>query len=362
MPPIFSCLRGVSGFLPASSLKISLKSAVKKEKKSWAYLPVEIRKLILDVLTRDGCSLANLATVSREWQTTIEKHNFSRIRVTPSRLPELNSMTSRNRALVKYIWVCLELGKYPCPEHNDPARIVFEDTLAMDNVIVKTGLDDLFSALSKWEPRRGELVLDVSFYSPSDSKYWFKELTFVPDFPSADECDRALGGAAAKARLASRIDGDKQHGWTRGAPPRVAIDTAFPRMLWWEPFGHPKDQDDWWLRLPKAPAVTGLLLRQQNRRRIFPWTVSMMTRLLPRVRDVYFEPWREWNGNIQLFDDIGEFLLSQLFFFVYPPATLRNMDSHRFPASLIFSPSFSFSFEVLRGGEGRGTVGGRLDI
>lgn len=313
MTPIFSCLRGISGFLPAGSLEASSKSAVRKEKRSWAFLPVEIREMILDVLMRDGCSLANLATVSREWQTTIEKHNFSRIRVTPSRLPELNPMTSRNRSLVRYIWVCLELGEYPCPEHNDPARFVFEDTLEMDNVVVTTGLQDLFSALSKWEPRRSELVLDVSFYSPSDSKYWFKELTFVPDFPSAEECDRVLGGAA-KARLASRIDGDKQHGWTRGAPPRLAINTAFPRMLWWEPFGEPMEQLDWWLQLPKAPAVTGLLLRQQNRRRIMPWMASMMTFLLPRCGDVYFEPWREWNDRIQEFDDLGEFLLSEVLF------------------------------------------------
>lgn len=321
MTPIFSCLRGMSAFLPTSSLKNSSKSAVKKEKKSWGYLPVEIRELILDVLMRDGCSLANLATVSREWQTTIEKHNFSRIRVTQARLPELNYMTRRNRSLVRYIWVCLELGKYPCPEHTDPARFVFEDTVAMDNVVVTTGLQDLFSALSKWEPRPGELLLDVSFYSPSDSKYWFKELTFLPDFPSSEECDRALGGAA-KARLASRINDDKEHGWTRGAPPRLAIHTTFPRMLWWEPFGDPKEQVDWWLRLPKAPVVTGLLLRQQNRRRIFPWTVSMMTRLLPRVGDVYFEPWREWNDNIQLFDDLGGLLLSQLFFSFFFPLLL----------------------------------------
>lgn len=310
MTPIFSCLRGMSGFLPASSLKNSSKSAVKKEKKSWGRLPVEIRKLILDVLMRDGCSLASLATVSREWQTTIEKHNFSRIRVTPARLPEMNYMTRRNRSLVRYIWVCLELGKYPCPEHNDPRHIWLGDILSMDNIVLVTGLEDLFSALSKWEPH-GELVLDISFYSPSDSEYWFKELTFVPDLPSSEECDRVLGGTA-KARLASRIAGDEQHGWTGGAPSRLAINTAFRHMLWLEPFRSHMAQVDWWERLPKAPAVTGVLLRQQNRRRMMAWMVSMMTMLLPRVREVYCEPWREWDDRSQQFDDLGEFLLSHL--------------------------------------------------
>jgi hypothetical protein len=63
---------------------------------------------------QDGCTLARLATVSREWQTELERYNFARIKLTPSRLVNLSSMIHRNRALVGYIWFCLELDNYDC--------------------------------------------------------------------------------------------------------------------------------------------------------------------------------------------------------------------------------------------------------
>jgi hypothetical protein len=40
---------------------------------------------------QDGCTLARLATVSREWQTELERHNFARIRLTPLRLAYITS-------------------------------------------------------------------------------------------------------------------------------------------------------------------------------------------------------------------------------------------------------------------------------
>jgi hypothetical protein len=57
---------------------------------TWDGLPGEIRLLILEALMQDGCS--RLATVSREWQTELERHNFARIRLTPSRLVDFSSM------------------------------------------------------------------------------------------------------------------------------------------------------------------------------------------------------------------------------------------------------------------------------
>jgi hypothetical protein len=41
-------------------------------------------------------------------------HSVSRIKLTPSRLVNLSSMIHRNRALVGYIWFCLELDNYDC--------------------------------------------------------------------------------------------------------------------------------------------------------------------------------------------------------------------------------------------------------
>ncbi|KAK7710642.1 hypothetical protein SLS64_005545 [Diaporthe eres] len=193
-----------------------------EDKTSWGYLPKEIRLSILEALLEDGCSLASLATVSREWQTTIERHNFARIRLTPSRLRCFGSMTHRNRALVRYIWVCLELEKYDCPYFDSHGAVMWGHR-SMDNIIITTALRDLFSALSAWEPQ-GDLLLDISLYSPSDSEYWFKELTYVPDIPSLEECDRSLCDLV-KAKRARIVD-DKKYGWT-GGPPRIAIVSAF---------------------------------------------------------------------------------------------------------------------------------------
>ena len=82
---------------------------------TWAGLPRKIRTLILQDLMQDGCTLARLAKVSREWQTELERYNFSRIKVTPSRLVDFSSMIHRNRALVDYIWSAWNLITVAAP-------------------------------------------------------------------------------------------------------------------------------------------------------------------------------------------------------------------------------------------------------
>lgn len=313
------------------------------DKTSWGYLPQEIRLPILEAVMEDGSSLASLATVSREWQTTMERHNFARIRLTPSRIPDFDSMTHRNRALVRYIWVCLELEKYDCP-YIDYQSIYNWGGRMTDNMVVTTALHDLFSALGAWEPQ-SDLLLDISLYSPSDAEYWFKELTFVPDFPSPEACDRALCGTA-EARRAS-IAGDEKHGWTHGGPPGVAIAAAFHALLsrpygaafhalGWGKSEETKRQYDWWRRLPRAPAVTGLLLRQQTRRRFSPLSVAPMLRCLPRVREVHYEPWRHWSERSQLEIDGSESCCDK------PLFPLRSLFSE-YISSIFFFFFFFFS-------------------
>lgn len=301
------------------------------EKASWGYLPQEIRLRILEDLLHDGCSLAGLATVSREWQETIERHNFARIRLTPSRLPFFGSMTHRNRALVRHIWLCLEAVKYDCPFTN-PQGIILWGNEYMDTIVMFTALVDLFSALSTWEPQ-GDLVLDLGYHSPSDSEYWFKELTFVPDIPSAEECDRALCATAKEKRAI--IEGDKEHGWT-GAPPFIAIATAFPQILLAKVLGVVRElQLKFWEKLPTAPAVTGLLLRQQNRRRWNPYTVASMIRRLPGLREIHYEPWREWNYYYKVHMDGGESCFDDSS--TLSPGLSSRHASHRFSSWTFFS-------------------------
>lgn len=121
------------------------------EKASWGCLLAEIRITALEVLLQDGCSLAGSATVSREWRTIIERHNFARIKLTSSRLADFGSIVHRNRTLVRYIWLCLELQEYDCTEcaNTDPEKFGLSKT---DNVLITTSSQSLFSTLSVWEP------------------------------------------------------------------------------------------------------------------------------------------------------------------------------------------------------------------
>lgn len=155
---------------------------------SWGRFPGEIQNLILNNVFEDGCSTAELATVSEEWRQIIAKRNFARIRLTPSRLIDFELMTRRNRAFVEYIWLCVELEHYSSLEAYTVDTQFVSKT---DTDCIAAAIKNLFSALSTWEPD-GELLLDISIYSPSDSKYLLKYLTLKPDLPS-NECS-SLGG------------------------------------------------------------------------------------------------------------------------------------------------------------------------
>ncbi|EXJ84734.1 hypothetical protein A1O3_05405 [Capronia epimyces CBS 606.96] len=290
----------------------------------WASLPPEIRILILRVLIQDGCKLSRLATVSREWQTELEKYNFARIKGTPSRLVDFGSMIHRNRALVNYIWFCLEVDGYDCttcapglhgrlPDEEYEAAIIIQDA---DGCPIPTAFQNLFSVLSTWG-LNGDLVLDISIYSPSDSKHWFPYLTFMPDIASD-----MLGGGIEQT-ISNKDYNDPQHGWVAGfrhsAPPRTAIYKVFHGVMEEGPFATDELELQWWDQLPSIPAVTSLLLRQQNRRRWKPHSLAHMFARFPRLQEVHYEPWREW-GLMQRGTDISFHYL-----FKYIPRFNRNL-------------------------------------
>jgi hypothetical protein len=279
---------------------------------TWYGLPGEIQLLILRAPIHDGCPLSGLVTVCRQWQTVIERHIFSRIRLTPSRLANFDEMLQRNRVLVRYIWFCLELDEYDCstcaptsetiPDEQERQK-AFEIS-GTDKCPITTAFRDLFSSLSTWN-QHGGLALDISLYSPSDSEHWFKYLTFVPDTPSNLPVD-----CRAEQATSSRKYHDPEHGWVAGfrqsAPPIPAFDKVFyPVMENGRPFDDTRSELQWWDQLPSVPVVTCLLLRQQNRRR-WKWdSLAHIIARLPRLRELHYEPWREWDSR-QFITDCGK--------------------------------------------------------
>jgi hypothetical protein len=316
---------------------------------TWDGLPREIRLFILEALMQDGCTLGRLATVSREWQTELERYNFARIKLTPLRLVDFSSMIHRNRALVGYIWFCLELDDYDCTKCAPASRTLtyleLEEVFSIsdtDNCPITTAFQNLFSVLSTWD-LNGDLILDISIYSPSDSKHWFKYLTFMPDTP----LDVLVGGGLEQTIL-NKVYNDPQHGWVAGfrhsAPPMMAIRKVFHSIMEEGPFDSDQLELQWWDQLPSVPAVTSLLLRQQNRRRWKPDSLAHMFARFPRLQEVYYEPWREWD-SMQSYTDRSEYycipgqVVARSYLYRYSIAN-KPYPLFRFPISFRVYPTF----------------------
>ncbi|KAF4957179.1 hypothetical protein FGADI_3244 [Fusarium gaditjirri] len=297
---------------------------------SWDSLPGEIRLLIIQSLKQDGSKLSCLAAVSQAWQTVVERDNFTRIKLTPSRLTDFRSMIRRNQPLVRYIWFCLELDGYGCTEcaPRTPALTTEEYYAALtvsdtEHCPITMAFQGLFSVLSEWD-QDSQLMLDISIYSPSDAQHWFPYLTFMPDSPS----DR-LEGRGLELTTINQGYHDPPHGWVTGfrhsAPPQVACRKVFHSIMEEGPFDSEQLEFQWWGQLPSVSAVTSILLRQQNRRRWRPSALAHMFARFPRLQAVYYEPWREWcslqrltdRESLSLFESIrhGHYLLKKLVIF-----------------------------------------------
>ncbi|KAG4443072.1 hypothetical protein IFR05_001398 [Cadophora sp. M221] len=254
---------------------------------SWHRFPTEIRLSILEILLRDGCCLFTFAPVSREWQTIIERHTFSRLKLTSSRVTDFASIVHRNRHLVR-------CGP-PDPE--------LWGLSYADNYMITTPFQSLFSALSVWEPGNNSLLLDISVQSPSDSEHCFKYLTFGPDDPS-DMCWR---DQSAKQSMLVKSTTNDDHEWVDGIrkskPDSFAIEKVFEEIMGEGPFDSEEEEGEWWQQLPLAPAITRVLLRQQTRRRWKPAALAHMFSRLPGLQDIHYEPWREWVSDQQLWTD-----------------------------------------------------------
>ncbi|KAK5989682.1 hypothetical protein PT974_07937 [Cladobotryum mycophilum] len=262
------------------------------DKASWESLPQEIRLMILRNLTHSGCSLARHATVCREWQAVIEQSNFKRLKLTPTRLTGLGSLSHRHRRHVKYLWLCIELQEYDCSQCE---KLETDDDDEENCEIMEESMQELLHILSTWEPT-GNLLLDISVHSPSDAKHYFKHIDFESDaLPESNGTSQAIDIH------------DPRHNWVNGKqtslPPPDSMFRTFKDI---------EMSPDFWRDLPEVRVVTGLLLRRQTRRRWEPSGIEKLIKLLPALQEIHYEPWREWSKVEKLFTGIstGRFLKS----------------------------------------------------
>jgi hypothetical protein len=232
--------------------------------------------VILNELVQ-GKNVGYCASVCREWQRVIERHNFHSLKITSSSLAQFSIMATRNLKLIKYIWYCIKLQEYDC------TQCFWSESLGdiyANRKILGNGLRDIFVALRR-RPLKGELTLDISVYSPSDSLHYFKDISFEP----------ANGLPPTQLRTIKKIlaTHDPEHGWNHGYMTVLPSDEALDRLF--SDFDFP---DNFWRTVPRVPAVTILLLRRQNRRRWDCVQLIPLFRRLPNLQEICYEPWRQW--------------------------------------------------------------------
>ncbi|KAK0386126.1 hypothetical protein NLU13_5963 [Sarocladium strictum] len=283
-----------------------------RDETSWGDLPYELRAQIIGLLPSLCKKFGLFASVAQEWRAIIEPLNFASISLTVPRIngPDSSAILFRRREQIHYIWFKIETQDYDCLRcYNQEMEFWAFDPI--DDQLFVDAVERLFAILQKWEPR-GDLVLDISVFSQSDDKHWLKHLDFVPD----SEFDLTGGSFAGGEKQTSAFLEDWAHGWESGKqvtlPTENAIDQTFKEIMGQGPFEDCVAELEWWYRLPLVPVVGTVLLRQQTRRRWKPFTLQDMLTLFPNLRELRYEPWRDFIGLQDVTDGHEDFIESLL--------------------------------------------------
>ncbi|KAI1174790.1 hypothetical protein F4777DRAFT_552967 [Nemania sp. FL0916] len=265
------------------------------DKTSWNHLPAEIRIEILGIVPALGGRFSLLARVARDWHSIVEPLNFAEISLTAPRVAAFGSLAIlyQKRSLIRYIWFRVELKQYDCRLCSDHDADGWGLEL-IDNQIIVDAFENLFTTLSAWEPR-GDLVLDISVYSPSDNQHWFKHLSFCSD------SNLGVWSSRRGHEQGTTLINDRAHGWVAGqqviAPCGLAIERLFDEIMGEGPFGAQVPEMEWWRSLPELPVVGAVLLRQQTRRQWKPDALANMLTRFPNMKELCYEPWRQWDDE-----------------------------------------------------------------
>lgn len=127
--------------------------------------------MILEEISRQNHrGWASSAAVCKERQVFVERKNFHQLKLQASCLEELEYMATRQRDLVQYICLNIELPRYTC---RCCQQMESQSWTSRHSCIIRENILKLFSVLSTWQPT-GRLILELNAYSPSDSEHWFK--------------------------------------------------------------------------------------------------------------------------------------------------------------------------------------------
>ncbi|KAH7164695.1 hypothetical protein DER46DRAFT_661823 [Fusarium sp. MPI-SDFR-AT-0072] len=145
---------------------------------------------------------------------------------------------------------------------NDHSRYSYSNEPAK---LIREALRKLSEALAAWEPT-DHITLELNVYSPSDPENWFKNHLY--GFKHEDD-----GNLLEKQKTWD----DPKQGWIKGKqvvlPKAAAIQQLFKAVI----------SEVSGVKTPQVPAVKGIVIRRQMRRRIDPLTLSNLLRQFPIV-------------------------------------------------------------------------------
>ncbi|KAH7255473.1 uncharacterized protein BKA55DRAFT_592774 [Fusarium redolens] len=228
----------------------------KTRRSSWAFLPQEVRHLILEEISRQrrwGCASA----VCKQWHALIAPKNLNRLELNRASAEGLKTIILQ-RHLVHRLYLNIELPTYTYRR-----------------------------SLETWEPTN-RITLELNVYSPSDSDHWFKNHLY--GFENEDD-----GHLLEKQKTWD----DPKHGWVKGK--QVALPNAAAIL---QLFKTIDPEIAGGVKTPQVLAVKGIVIRRQMRRRIDPLTLSRLLRQFPNVESINYEPWRVLCHSLDLHGSI----------------------------------------------------------
>ncbi|PTB65725.1 hypothetical protein BBK36DRAFT_1159857 [Trichoderma citrinoviride] len=273
---------------------------------SWASLSTEIQWLILDHLRdfkcrqyesptrrrvrrdRTGISQAAYASVCREWSDFFERANFEKLTLHQDDIATLGEVVPRCGALIRWIWLRIELPSYDCSLCDQPESVEEDKVNKFLFTDAVWGLFEILSQLNN--DHHPGITLELSAHSPSIVDHYAQELGCMIN----DTAWHTLGGFQSSQSL-----DDESHGWRSGQRRRIT-DAAALRMV-----GHPqglrfdlrapavKRMDK---TLPRVRVVKALVIRGQCYRHIsISKALDLIIRNLTQLRDLSYECWKGYD-------------------------------------------------------------------
>lgn len=248
----------------------------------WNGLPAELKALTLSFAIAAAQQkpkahhLASYAVVCRDWQDAVEPANFASLRVTAADLADFVSLVvGPRRRYLKHLLLGIELPKY----NKKKARVPETDDEQTDNDIAfSTTILGLFHELAAWKVDETHgLEVELCARSPSDTL--------------------AMSGAA----------GITEEGESRYFDSH--LDFSFIDTGWIGQHG-----------LPSVDVITKLSILRRCWRNIDSMAVLTLVSSLPRLAEVRYEPFQQFDDGAQEVID-----MDRARFLPFWPETIRRL-------------------------------------